>query len=82
MAFGVAGTVNWTQVISEANEAINVFDFHEVAKRTFLPGHYAMMALGTDDGGTLRANREGFKKIQLRMRRLVAEASAWASPIT
>ncbi len=59
------------QVISKANEAINVFDFHEVAKRTFLPGHYTMMALGTDDGGTLRANREGFKKIQLRMRRLV-----------
>ena len=59
------------QVISKANEAINVFDFHEVAKRTFLPGHYTMMALGTDDGGTVRANREGFKKIQLRMRRLV-----------
>jgi len=59
------------QVISKASDAINVFDFHEVAKQTFMPGHYTFMSLGTDDGGTLRANREGFKKIQLRMRWLV-----------
>ncbi len=59
------------QVISKAGEAINVFDFHEVAKQTLMPGHYTYMALGTDDGGTLRANREGFTKFQLRMRRLV-----------
>ncbi len=59
------------QVISRASEALNVFDFHEVAKQTLMPGHYTYMALGTDDGGTLRANREGFEKFQLRMRRLV-----------
>ena len=59
------------QVISRASDAINVFDFHEVAKQTLMPGHYTYMALGTDDGGTLRANREGFEKFQLRMRRLV-----------
>ena len=57
------------QAISKASEAINIFDFHEVAKQKLMPGHYTFMALGTDDGGTLRANREGFKKIQLRMRR-------------
>ncbi len=59
------------QVISRASDAINVFDFHEVAKQTLMPGHNTYMALGTDDGGTLRANREGFAKFQLRMRRLV-----------
>ena len=59
------------QVISKARDAINVFDFDEVAKQTLTPGHYTYMALGTDDGGTLRANREGFTKFQLRMRRLV-----------
>ncbi len=59
------------QVISRASDAINVFDFHEVAKQTLMPGHYTYMALGTDDGGTVRANREGFAKYQLRMRRLV-----------
>ena len=59
------------QLISRARDAINVFDFHEVAKQSFNPGHYTYMSLGTDDGGTLRANREGFGNFQLRMRRLV-----------
>ena len=59
------------QVITRASDAINVFDFHEVAKQTFLPGHYTYMSLGSDDGGTLRANREGFNQVQLRIRRLV-----------
>ncbi|MGI9261396.1 MAG: alpha-hydroxy acid oxidase, partial [Woeseiaceae bacterium] len=59
------------QVIARASDAINVFDFHEVAKQTLLPGHYTYMSLGSDDGGTLRANREGFKQVQLRIRRLV-----------
>lgn len=62
------------RAVSAASEAINVFDFHEVAKRALMPSHYTYMALGTDDGGTLRANREGFEKIQLRVRRLVGGA--------
>jgi len=59
------------ETLSSADDAINVFDFHETAKRSLMPGHYTYMALGTDDGGTLSANREGFKRFQLRMRRLV-----------
>ena len=59
------------QVIASAGDAINVFDFHEVARQVLLPGHYTYMALGTDDAGTLRANREGFEQFRLRMRRLV-----------
>ena len=59
------------EVISSAGDAINVFDFHEVAKQVLMPGHYTYMAMGTDDGGTLRANREGFGQFRLRMRRLV-----------
>ena len=58
-------------VIASASDAINVFDFHQVARQSFPPGHYTYMALGSDDGGTLRANREGFRQVQLRMRRLV-----------
>ena len=59
------------QVISSAGDAINVFDFHEVARQVLMPGHYTYMALGTDDADTLRANREGFEQFRLRMRRLV-----------
>lgn len=59
------------EIISSAGDAINVFDFHEVARQVLMPGHYTYMALGTDDAGTLRANREGFEQFHLRMRRLV-----------
>jgi isopentenyl diphosphate isomerase/L-lactate dehydrogenase-like FMN-dependent dehydrogenase len=59
------------QLITKAQEAINVFDFHEAAKAKFPPGHYTYMSMGTDNGGTLAANREGFEKFRLRMRRLV-----------
>ena len=59
------------EAIASAADAINVFDFHEVARQVLLPGHYTYMALGTDDGGTLRANREGFGQYRLKMRRLV-----------
>ena len=59
------------ELISSAADAINVFDFHEVAKQVLLPGHNTYMAMGTDDGGTLQANRAGFEQFRLRMRRLV-----------
>ena len=59
------------QAISSAGDAINVFDFHEAARQVLLPGHYTYMAMGTDGGGTLRANREGFEQFRLKMRRLV-----------
>jgi 4-hydroxymandelate oxidase len=57
--------------IARAADAINVFDFHEVAKEILNPGHYTYMAMGTDDGDTLRANRDGFRQFRLRVRRLV-----------
>ena len=58
------------QAVAKASDAVNVFDFHEVVKQSLRNGHYAYMAVGADDGGTVRANREGFDKFQLRIRRL------------
>jgi 4-hydroxymandelate oxidase len=63
------------EAATAASDAVNVFDFHEAAKRVLMPGHYTYMALGTDDGGTLQANRDGFEKFQLRVRRLVDGSS-------
>src|SRR5258708_22250541 len=51
-------------------EALNVLDFEEAAHRKVQPGHWAYMASGVDDDATLRANRDGFKHIELRPRRL------------
>jgi len=58
-------------LISAPKEAINVFDFEPVMHKNVAPGHFGYMASGIDDEVTLRANREGFLKFQLRPRRLV-----------
>jgi isopentenyl diphosphate isomerase/L-lactate dehydrogenase-like FMN-dependent dehydrogenase len=59
-----------SEVIADPKEAFNVMDFEEAARRKVLPVHWAHLASGVDDDATLRANREGFKHVQLRPRRL------------
>jgi 4-hydroxymandelate oxidase len=58
-------------LIKTPKEAINVFDFEPVMRQNVPPAHFGYMASGIDDEVTLRANREGFLKFQLRPRRLV-----------
>jgi 4-hydroxymandelate oxidase len=62
-------------LISDPKEALDVFDFEPVAKKNLPPAHFGYMATGIDDEVTLRANREGFLKFQLRPRRLVDVAT-------
>ncbi len=57
-------------VIADPKDALNVMDFEEAARRKVMQGHWAYMASGVDDDATIRANREGFKHVQLRPRRL------------
>jgi isopentenyl diphosphate isomerase/L-lactate dehydrogenase-like FMN-dependent dehydrogenase len=63
-------TVAGLDTIQSPAEALSVMDFEEAARRKVAPGHWAYMASGVDDDATLRANREGFKHVQLRPRRL------------
>jgi isopentenyl diphosphate isomerase/L-lactate dehydrogenase-like FMN-dependent dehydrogenase len=58
-------------LIKNPKDAINVFDFEPVMRQNVPPAHFGYMASGIDDEVTLRANREGFLKFQLRPRRLV-----------
>ena len=58
------------ELIKSPKDAINVFDFEPVARKNVPPAHFGYMASGIDDEVTLRANREGFLKFQLRPRRL------------
>jgi 4-hydroxymandelate oxidase len=58
-------------LIRSAEEALNVYEFEPVAKERMLPAHYGYTVTGTDDEETLHANREGFKKFRIRVRRLV-----------
>ncbi|HXQ26865.1 MAG TPA: alpha-hydroxy acid oxidase [Candidatus Acidoferrales bacterium] len=59
-----------SDVITDPAKALDALDFEEAAHRKVQPGHWAYMASGVDDDATLRANREGFKHVELRPRRL------------
>ena len=61
---------NPNQLITDPKDAINVFDFEPVARKNVPPAHFGYMASGIDDEVTLRANREGYLKFQIRPRRL------------
>jgi 4-hydroxymandelate oxidase len=59
------------KLIADPTQALDVFDFEPVMKKNVPPAHFGYMATGADDEMTLRANREGFRKFELRPRRLV-----------
>jgi isopentenyl diphosphate isomerase/L-lactate dehydrogenase-like FMN-dependent dehydrogenase len=58
-------------LIKAASEALDVFDFEPVAHAKLPPAHWGYLATGTDDDETIRANREGYSRFDLRPRRLV-----------
>jgi 4-hydroxymandelate oxidase len=57
--------------LASAKDAINVMEFEPLAHAKLPPAHWGYMASGVDDDATLRANRAGFQKIQIKPRRLV-----------
>jgi 4-hydroxymandelate oxidase len=59
-------------MIASAKDALNVMDFEAIARKNLPPAHFGYMATGVDDDATIRANREGYGRIQLRVRRLAA----------
>jgi (S)-2-hydroxy-acid oxidase len=85
------GTIG--DVISEPNQALNVFDFEPAAKKALedAPAHFGYLQSGVDGDLTLKANRDGFDKFHIRVRRLVDArkidtsvnifGEKWASPI-
>jgi 4-hydroxymandelate oxidase len=74
-AFRPQDPVDWAprdldNLIADPSQALDVFDFEPVMKKNVPPAHFGYMATGADDEMTLRANREGFRKFELRPRRL------------
>src|ERR1700682_2625549 len=78
-------------VIKSVKEALNVFDFDAAARVKLTPAHYTFITDGSFNNETLRANREGFSKYELRLRRLTGITkvdqsiklfgATWESPI-
>jgi 4-hydroxymandelate oxidase len=77
--------------LASAKDALAVMDFEELAHRALPPAHWGYMLSGVDDNATRDANMAGYKRIQLRPRRLVDVSkpdlrinllgTEWESPI-
>jgi 4-hydroxymandelate oxidase len=67
---GAAAAEQNAVVIKSVKEALNVFDFDAVARTKLNIAHYTFITDGSFNNETLRANREGFSKYQLHLRRL------------
>lgn len=59
------------ELIVSPDQALEVMDFEPAAKKALPPAHFGYLATGVDDDGTVRANHEGYSRIQIRARRLV-----------
>ena len=57
-------------LIQSPDNALDVFDFHSVAKKVLPTAHYGYLATGTDGNETLTANRTAFEKVYLRAMRM------------
>ncbi|MGH9240006.1 MAG: alpha-hydroxy acid oxidase, partial [Vicinamibacterales bacterium] len=89
--FAAAAWAQQSATASNAADILTVMDFEEAARRVLSPAHWGYMASGVDDDLTVKRNREGFARFQLRPRRLVDVSkidtsievfgSTWATPI-
>ena len=53
------------------SQVINVFEMEAIARENIPPAHFGYLISGVDSDATLRANREGYTRFQIRPRRLV-----------
>ncbi|MDP6415832.1 MAG: alpha-hydroxy acid oxidase, partial [Gammaproteobacteria bacterium] len=61
--------------LKDPSEVINVWEMEAVARTKVPPAHMGYLLTGVDSDNTLRANREGFTRFQIRPRRLVDVSS-------
>src|SRR5262245_40893656 len=58
------------EVILSPDQAFNVMDFEAAARKALPPAHFGYLATGVDEDNTVRANREGYSRVEIRPRRL------------
>ncbi|MCH2347558.1 MAG: alpha-hydroxy-acid oxidizing protein [Pseudomonadales bacterium] len=57
--------------LTDPSEVINVFEMEAIAREKMPPAHFGYLSTGVDSDITLRANRAGFTRFQIKPRRLV-----------
>jgi len=71
-----AGREMWQEsddVISFPDQVLDVMDFEPAARKALPPAHFGYLATGVDDDGTVRANREGYSRLQIRSNRVIRQ---------
>jgi 4-hydroxymandelate oxidase len=72
LAFGAqSGGGQVADIITAAADGLSVFDFEAAAGAKLPAWHWAWLSTGGDGGESIRANRDGFDRYQIRARRLV-----------
>lgn len=59
------------ELITSAEQALDVMEFEAVARKVLPPAHFAYLATGVDDDATVRINHEAYSHLEIRSRRLV-----------
>jgi len=57
--------------IVRSSDALNVFDFEPVARKSIPPAHWGYLVSGVDGEETLKANRDAYSRYQLHARRMI-----------
>ena len=57
--------------LTDPSEVINVFEMEAIAREKMPPAHFGYLSTGVDSDITIRANRAGFTRFQIKPRRLV-----------
>jgi isopentenyl diphosphate isomerase/L-lactate dehydrogenase-like FMN-dependent dehydrogenase len=85
------GIAQGENLITSPDQAFDVMDFEAVARKVLPPAHFGYLATGVDDDATIRANREGLLRIEIRPRRMIDVSkidtsvrlfgTSWTSPV-
>lgn len=70
-AFAQAVEETLGERLTDPSQVINVWEMEAVARSKVPPAHFGYLISGVDSDGTLRANRAGYTRFQIRPRRLV-----------
>lgn len=57
--------------LEQAQYALDVFDFEAAAQKLVPPAHWGYLMSGVDGEATLKANRDGYARFQLKTRRFI-----------
>jgi 4-hydroxymandelate oxidase len=77
--------------VRSADQALNVMEFEDLARKALPPAHFGYLESGVDDDETVRLNHKAYQYIEIRSRRLVDVAkldttvelfgTKWETPI-